>query len=146
MSVLKCSTWNTTGLIKLAPVTLGVISSLITYGIQIEEHSAKLIDDCRLKSFEYYTLREMGYPAVKFAASSLGHGIGLSYTESEGPNREKYGVIWCNEVSCHNMCAVLLGRGCAVSRGLESWPYQEKYWLSEILKKHRFWVDNLPSA
>lgn len=127
--------------VQLVPPSLKVIAGLITHGKKLQYVVVQLENYCYLGN-SYSMLRQIGYPQVKVATSSLGHGLTVAYTETLDPcdvsGWTRAGLVWVSEISCHPLCA-FLGRIC--QGNLSSFE-----WLEKIEKKHREWLDNMPAV
>jgi len=124
--------------IQLVPPSLAVIAALITYKKSLHYAVAQL-ENKAYQGHSYVQLRTIGWPEVKVESASLGHGLTISYTETMSQDYiRRHGLVWVSELACHPLCA-FLGRIC--QGNLSSFE-----WLEKIEKKHREWLETIPTV
>ena len=123
--------------LQFVPPSLRVIAALITHKKSLHYVVAQLHDKCAMGT-SYVQLHACGYPEVKVASAKIGNGLTVSYTETQDEKWTRRGLVWVAELSCHSLCA-FLDRICQGELSTYDW-------LEKIEKKHREWLDRIPSA
>jgi hypothetical protein len=119
-----------------------VIASIISHQKRLEYVAAQLMDEVFMTGASYMGHQQAGYPLVKAAARSIGHGLTVTYTEHLSdslPGAPKVtGLVWIHETSCHDCCCIL-GRECQVN-------LDPKTRLEKIEKIHLYMLDRIPNV
>lgn len=128
--------------LQLVPPTLRVIASIISHRKSLEYVVALLMDEVFMSGSSYAGKQAAGYPKVKVAARSIGHGLTVTYTEhldDKLPGHPRVtGLVWIHETSCHQTCAVF-ERECQEE-------CDPKSYLEKIEKKHLDMLDRIPTV
>jgi hypothetical protein len=128
--------------IQLVPPSLRVIASLMTNRIELPIAVVRLRDSVYMGT-SFGELGRAGYPLIKVAATSLGFGLTIAYTEHLGgcgdPSCvDPTGLVWIHEIACHPGCAIF-GRKCQANlSGYE--------WLKMLEHIHLEWLDRIPQS
>jgi hypothetical protein len=130
---------------------------IITHHKSLEYVVAQLMDEVFMCGSSFAGRQQAGYPMVKAASRSIGHGLTVTYTEHLSDNlvgqKEKLvgnrleyfpphpqvtGLVWINETSCHHSCAIF-ERECQALT-------PPKDFMEKIEKKHLQMLDRIPSV
>lgn len=128
--------------LQLVPPTLRVIASIISHRKSLEYVVSQLMDEVFMSGASYMGRQQAGYPMVKSAARSIGHGLTVTYTEHLSDNLPGQprvtGLVWIHETSCHDCCAIF-GRECQLN-------LDPKTRLEKIEKIHLDMLDRIPNV